>query len=115
MTPDPNSISSESSSGFFVAGGTLSAVAHSYVPRAADDELFTALKFGEICCVLNSRQLGKSFICVRTIARLEEARIKTAFVDLTRIGGRNITAEQWYAGVLGEIGRGLGLRAELLS
>ncbi|RYG19204.1 hypothetical protein EON82_21735, partial [bacterium] len=97
---------------FFVAGGTVPPGSPSYVERAADRELFDALLAGEYCYVLNSRQMGKSSLAVRTIAKLAEARVKTAFVDLTRIGGSNVTAEQWYAGLLLETGRALGLRTQ---
>ncbi|MHB8636712.1 MAG: AAA-like domain-containing protein [Fimbriimonadaceae bacterium] len=102
-------------SGFFVAGGTLPAEAGSYVEREADARLFAALKSGQFCYVLNSRQMGKSSLCVRTMKRLEATGVRTAFVDLTKIGGRNVTAEQWYAGILVEIGRSLELRTESLE
>jgi WD40 repeat protein len=110
-----NDSTSSPPSGYFVTGGTLSAKAESYVARAADETLYQDLLAGQFCFVLNARQMGKSSICVRTMQRLGEAGVKTAFVDLTRIGGRNVNPEQWYAGVLGEIGRGLGLRAELFE
>ena len=97
---------------FFVAGGTVPPGSPSYVERAADHELFDALLAGEYAYVLNSRQMGKSSLAVRTIGRLEEAGVRTAFVDLARIGGATVTAEQWYAGLLLETGRALGLRAE---
>lgn len=100
---------------YFVAGGTLSAQAPSYVEREADARLLTALKQGEFCYVLNSRQMGKSSICVRTMARLADAGVQTVFIDLTKIGGKNVTVEQWFAGVAVEIGRNLGIRAEILT
>ena len=65
--------------------------------------------------MLNSRQMGKSSLCVRAIGRIKQAGVRTAFCDLTRFGGRNLTAEQWYAALLSEIGRELGLRAEFLA
>ncbi|MHB8636714.1 MAG: AAA-like domain-containing protein [Fimbriimonadaceae bacterium] len=102
-------------SGFFIAGGTLSADATSYVDREADHILFESLSAGKFCYVLNSRQMGKSSLCVRTIRRLQAAGVRTAFVDLTKIGGRNVTPDQWYAGILVEVGRSLNLRAEVLN
>lgn len=99
---------------FFVSGGTLPLSAGSYVERAADRALLEALGRGRYAYVLNARQMGKSSLCVRTIARLEETGVRTAFVDLTRIGGRNVTPDQWYVGLLGEIGRGVGGRAEMV-
>ena len=97
---------------FFVAGGTVPPGSASYVERAADRELYDALLAGEFCFVLNSRQMGKSSLAVRTIGRLEAEGVRCAFVDLTRVGGATVTPEQWYAGLLLETGRALGLRAE---
>ena len=93
----------------------MSADATSYVERAADKELLEALLAGRFCYVLNSRQMGKSSLCVRTIKRLEAESVRTAFVDLTKIGGKNVTPDQWYAGIGVEIGRSLGMRTEILD
>lgn len=100
---------------FFIAGGTLPLQSSSYVERNADKALQEALLKGRFCYVLNSRQMGKSSLCVRTMARLEEAGVNCAFVDITKIGGRNVTPEQWYAGLLVEVGRALNLRQEFLD
>ena len=100
---------------FFVAGGTVPGDSPSYVERAADGELFEALRKGEYCYVLNSRQMGKSSLAVRTLAKLKEADIRTAFIDLTRIGGPGVTPDQWFAGLIVETGRVLGLRSEAVS
>lgn len=99
---------------FFVSGGTVPLESKSYVQRSADASLYEALSAGKFCYVLNSRQMGKSSLCVRTMARLNAAGARTAFVDLTKIGGRNVTPDQWYAGLVVETGRALGLRAEML-
>jgi WD40 repeat protein len=108
-------MTTETRAPFFVTGGTLSASAGSYIERESDQVLFDSLLEGQFCYVLNSRQMGKSSICVRTMRRLAEAGVKTAFIDLTRIGGRNVSPDQWYAGLLGELGRKFELRAELLA
>ncbi|WP_395140742.1 AAA-like domain-containing protein, partial [Armatimonas sp.] len=89
--------------------------AASYVTRNADATLLTSLLVGEFCYVLNTRQMGKSSLSVRTIVALQEKGVKTVFLDLTRFGGQNVTAEQWYLGLLVETGRALGLRAEFLA
>ena len=100
---------------FFVTGGTMRPDAASYIPRRADSELYEALMRGDLCYILNARQMGKSSLCARTIARLQEAGFQTVFLDLTRFGGKNTTAEQWYLGLLAETGRSLGLRKEFLA
>jgi WD40 repeat protein len=100
--------------GFYVSGGTVPLESPSYVERGADITLFDALSAGKFCYVLNSRQMGKSSLCVRTMARLQASGARAAFVDLTKIGGRNVTPDQWYAGLVVEVGRALGLRAEML-
>jgi hypothetical protein len=100
---------------FFVSGGTLPPDSQSYIERASDAILLESLQQGRYCYVLNSRQMGKSSLSVRTMAKLEAQGIRTAFIDLTQIGGRNVTAEQWYMGLVSELGRSLGLRGDLLG
>ncbi len=100
---------------FFVAGGTVPPDSLSYVERSADVELFDGLLAGEYCYVLNSRQMGKSSLAVRVMGRLSRAGARCAFVDLTKIGAAGVSEEQWYAGVLAEVARTLGLRRELAA
>jgi hypothetical protein len=97
---------------FYIAGGTLRADAPSYVPRRADQDLFDALSRGEFCYVLTSRQMGKSSLMVRTAARLREAGAHVAILDLTALG-ENVSAEQWYEGLLELLGHRLDLADEL--
>ena len=97
---------------FYVIGGTLQRNAPSYVPRQADEDLYNGLTAGKFCYVLTSRQMGKSSLMVRTAARLREDGAAVAVLDLTAIG-QNLTAEQWYDGLLSRIGQQLDLEDEL--
>lgn len=97
---------------FYIAGGTLTRDAESYMPRRADDELFDALSAGQLCYVLTPRQMGKSSLMVRTAARLRAADQTALVVDLTEIG-QNLTVDQWYRGLLVTLGDESGLEDAL--
>ena len=99
---------------FYVTGGTLPPDSASYIERAADTELLDALQKGELCYVLNARQMGKSSLSVRTRQALEAAGTKTAFLDLQKFGS-SASAEQWYRAILERIGNDLKLRPQFLA
>ncbi len=96
---------------YYQVGGSLQSE-HNYVYRQADKELHQHLKKGEFCYVLNSRQMGKSSLRVKTAKRLKAEGIKSASIDLTSIGN-NVTKEQWYKGFISELLYGFELDTKL--
>jgi hypothetical protein len=93
-------------SDYYQVGGTVHRGAQSYTVRQADEELLGGLSQGEFCYVLDSRQIGKSSLMLRTAGRLREEGPLAIILDLTALG-QNLTAEQWYAGLLGKVAKEL--------
>jgi ABC-type branched-subunit amino acid transport system substrate-binding protein len=92
----------------YILSGNLPPNSPTYVERDADENLYQALEDGQFCYVLSSRQTGKSSLKVRTMQRLPAERFDCINIDLNNIG-TDITIEQWYAGVIDCLAKGINL------
>jgi WD40 repeat protein len=97
----------------YKVGGCLDYNDLTYVVRRADSDLYNALKAGEFCYVLNSRQMGKSSLRVRVMKNLQAEGTACASIALTLLGSDSLDAEKWYAGIASELLDGLHLSGEV--
>ncbi len=93
----------------YQVGGSLPMDAPTYVVRSADRYLYKALKQGQFCYILNSRQMGKSSLMVRMIQHLQHEGYSCAAIDMTRLGSETATPEQWYKGLTVELWKAFNL------
>ena len=93
---------------YFKVGGSLRYGHPTYIVRQADHDIYNALTQKEFCYVLNSRQMGKSSLRVRTMKTLVKEGFNCVAIDLG-ILGRFANAEQWYGGLVAELWRKLRL------
>ncbi|MDJ0719031.1 MAG: CHASE2 domain-containing protein [Prochloraceae cyanobacterium] len=90
-------------------GGTLSPTSPTYVVREADKRLYKAIKEGHFCYIFNARQMGKSSLKVKIANRLTEEGYICALLDLTEIGSKGITLEQWQISFIAHTAQVFGL------
>ncbi len=84
----------------YKVGGSLVPNDPTYIERKADHELYEAAKKREFSYVLNARQMGKSSLIIKTLKRLEEKGFKCVYIDISLLGDRNTSSEEWYFGLI---------------
>lgn len=92
-------------------GGTIGSESPTYIKRVADENLYTSLLQGDFCYVLTSRQMGKSSLKVRVMEKLRQDGVKCSSIDASFAGdNENVTANQWYRGLINRWVNDLGLK-----
>ena len=96
---------SEAPTEFYRMGGALPQNVPSYVTRGSDRKLYEALKAGEFCYVLNSRQMGKTSLMVRTLAKLQTDSWAGIIIDFSAKDSQVDKPDQWYDGIINQLNR----------
>ncbi|MFG6093927.1 AAA-like domain-containing protein [Leptothoe sp. ISB3NOV94-8A] len=90
-------------SSFYSVGGPLLQDDPSYLTRESDTELYETLKAGKFCYVLNSRQMGKSSLMVRTLAKLEADGWVGSIIDFSGKDSQVDRPDRWYNGIINQL------------
>jgi hypothetical protein len=88
---------------YYQVGGSLPVDATSYVVRQADQDLYLGLRRMQFCYVLNSRQMGKSSLLVRTMKRLQYQGFACVEIEMRDICSYQITQEEFYGAMVSHL------------
>ncbi|BAY77878.1 WD-40 repeat-containing protein [Nostoc linckia NIES-25] len=84
----------------YQVGGSLKYDDSTYIVRQADKQLYTGLKTGNFCYVLDCHQTGKSSLLHRTIKCLEKENYICVYLNSSLLGTNETTPRQWYKGII---------------
>ncbi|BAZ15828.1 TPR repeat-containing protein [Calothrix sp. NIES-4071] len=82
----------------YQVGGSLCEEASTYVVRQADSQLYSGLKAGQFCYLLNCRQMGKSSLRVQTMRRLKKEGVACIAFEMRELCLYEVTEEEFYGG-----------------
>ncbi|MGD1897038.1 MAG: AAA-like domain-containing protein [Phormidesmis sp.] len=94
----------------YQVGGSLPLDALTYVIRQSDRQLYQALRRRQYCYIFTARQMGKSSLRVQMMQRLQMEGAICGAIDLSAIGSRQTSQEQWHSGFMYVLSRSLGLQ-----
>lgn len=97
----------------YQVGGSLREDSATYVVRQADHDLYTGLTEGLFCYILNSRQMGKSSLRVRTMARLKAEGYTCVAFEMREICIYKVNADEFYGGFVSHLASEFELSIDL--
>ena len=86
-----------------------------YLERDADRQILEALRAGDVCHVLASRQVGKSSLKNRAVAALRAEGRRVAVADLSGLGVQDVTEDSWCYSLARTLYRSAGSRTDLTA
>lgn len=86
----------------YQTNGALNPDSAAYIERSADRDLFENLQADEFCYVLAPRQMGKSSLLWRTVARLKNEGVFVAVANIQGMGDSRSEAE-FYEGIVNQL------------